>query len=158
MSLLPLFQWMARTSLGIFMRDSTWGFAIIEAVHLLALAILGGTVLILDLRLFGFFMRRRPATLLARETSRYFWASLTVMAISGALLAASEALKCYYNPAFRWKMVILAAAIVFHSTLHSKVARSDSDTVKPIWAPLTAAISLSLWLGVGLAGRAIGLI
>ncbi|MGA2602227.1 MAG: DUF6644 family protein [Bryobacteraceae bacterium] len=157
MSLLGLFRWLGGTPVGALIRDSTWGFAIVETVHLLALAVLGGTILIVDLRLIGLGLRRQPVRLLARELSPWFTGSLLVMVASGIVLTSGETLKCFYNPAFRWKMLLLAAAIAFYYTLHWKVVRSEGGEVG-IVSRLAGVISLMLWLSVGVAGRAIGLI
>jgi hypothetical protein len=95
--------------------------------------------------------------LLARELSPWFTGSLVVMIISGIVLTSGETLKCFYNPAFRWKMLLLAAAIAFYYTLHWKVVRSKGENTG-IASRLAGIVSLMLWLSVGLAGRAIGLI
>ena len=59
--LLPFFQWCQDSALGVTIRESVWMFPIIEAVHLLALALIGGAVLIVDLRLAGLVLRSQPA-------------------------------------------------------------------------------------------------
>ena len=52
MTVLSVFQWLGHTAVGRAMQHSTYGVAIVEMVHLLALAIFGGTILLVDLRLF----------------------------------------------------------------------------------------------------------
>ena len=64
---------------------------------------------------------------------------------------AAEAMKCYYHPAFRLKMVLFALSVLFNFTIHRSAVRMPSA-----WSKMAAAASLALWLGVGLAGRAIG--
>jgi hypothetical protein len=81
--------------------------------------------------------------------------SLAVMVASGTLLATAFPLKYYYSPAFRLKMLILALAVSFYFTLHLRVVTSDPDRLSA-WSKLAAVVSLLLWLGVGVAGRAIG--
>jgi len=67
-------------------------------------------------------------------------------------------MKCYYSPAFRWKMALLVTAVVFCFTLHRRAAlRAGIGIVSPPQR-IIAVVSLLLWLGVGIAGRAIGLI
>ena len=65
--LLPLFQWCQDSALGIAIRESTWMFPVIEAVHLLGLAAIGGAVLIVDLRLAGLALRSQPAGAIASD-------------------------------------------------------------------------------------------
>lgn len=156
MSLLPLFQWAAHAPIFAVMRDSKWGFAVVEMVHLLALASLGGTVLAVDLGILGIGLRRLPISRLARDLSRLFLGSLILTALSGVLLVAAEAMKCYYHPAFRLKMLLFALAVAFYFMLHRKLAGLGEGETPPAWSKPGAALSLALWLAVGLAGRAIG--
>jgi hypothetical protein len=156
MSLLPFFTWVENTGLGGTIRSSSWLFPVIEAVHLLGLAVIGGAVLVVDLRLFGFELRRQPVAQLARDAQRWLVGSLMVMLATGALLFSSEAIKCYYHPAFWFKMTSLFLAIVFTFTVRRKVALADETQVRPLWSKLVALVSIMLWSGVGIGGRWIG--
>jgi hypothetical protein len=156
MSLLPLFQWAAHAPLFSMMRDSKWGFASVEMVHLLALAAFGGTVLIVNLGVLGIGFRVRAPAKVATELAPIFLVSLIVMVLSGALLVSAEAMKCYYHPAFRLKMLLFALAVVFTFTVHRNAVTGPASSPSSIWSKAAAAASLALWLGVGLAGRAIG--
>jgi hypothetical protein len=158
MSLLPWFVALGHSALGLFMQTSKWGFAAVETVHLLALAILGGAVLIVDLRLLGVILRLESARVVGRDLSRLLLGSLVVMIFSGIAMLSEEVLKCYNSPAFRWKMALLATAVLFYFTLHRQ-ALLHTDKGRPdVWSRTVAIVSLTLWLGVGVAGRAIGLL
>jgi hypothetical protein len=152
------FQALAQSPLGHTMQTSQWAFAVVEMVHLLALAALGGSVLFLDLRLLGVTLRGESAAVISRDLGRILLVSLVVMILSGIGLLSEEAMKCFYSPAFRWKMALLATAVVFYFTLHRRAAlRAGTGTASPPQR-IIAVVSLLLWLGVGIAGRAIGLI
>jgi hypothetical protein len=153
--LLPLFQALNNSALGAYMTNSTYGFAMAEVVHLLALALLGGTVLLIDLRLLGIGLRHQTVARVARSLSPLLTGSLVAMLVSGVLLVSGEALKCYYNPAFRVKMLLLVVAVTFYFALHRRVVAKAAITPS-LWTKAAALISLALWLSVGLAGRAIG--
>ena len=152
------FMALAHSPLGHAMQTSRWGFAVVEMVHLLGLAILGGSVLIVDLRLLGVILKGESAITINRELSRVLLVSLSVMVLSGIALLSEEAGKCYYSPAFRWKMVLLAAAAVFYFTLHRQAILRTRRGTLMFWPRIAAVVSLLLWLGVGVAGRAIGLL
>ena len=154
--MLPFFQWCENSGLGNAIRQSAWLFPVIESVHLLALAVIGGLVLLLNLRLLGFGLRSQPPAQIARETQPWLTGGLAVMITTGILLFLSESVKCYYSPAFWTKMTFLLPAIVFTYTVHRKVALSDEGKVKPLLAKLTALTSVALWSVVGAAGRWIG--
>ena len=146
---------LGNSALGHAMQTSKWGFALVEMVHLIALALLGGAVLIVDLRLLGLILKGQSARLIGRDLSRILIGSLVVMILTGIALLSEEAGKCYFSPAFRWKMALLAVAVLFYFTMHRKaLLRTDHGRPTP-WARTTALISLTLWLGVGIAGRAI---
>lgn len=156
MSLLPFFQWCDRTAIAVAIRDSVWLFPAIEAVHLLALSLLGGAVLLLDLRLLGFGLRGQPVRELAADLSPWLLAGLAGMIASGVPMFLSEALKCYESPPFRFKMLFLLLAILFTFTVRRRIAASHETPRRPWRARLTALVSLTLWTSVGLMGRAIG--
>ena len=150
------FQWVESTRLHEMISTSSWAFAVIESVHLLALAVIGGAVLMLDLRFLGMGLRRQSIQDVAREAHPWLVASLIVMLVTGVALFVSEPTKCYYSIPFWWKMTSLALAIVFTFTVRRKVAMADELSMRPIWHKLTAVVSLMLWFGVGSGGRWIG--
>jgi hypothetical protein len=156
MSLLPFFQWSEASSLGTAIRNSLWLFPVIESVHLLGLALMGGSVLLVDMRLMGLGVGRKPVAALAREVEPWLIGTLIVMLTTGGLLFASEPTKLYYNGAFWMKMGFLAPAIIYTFTVRRKVLAADEARVGPLWGRVAALISIALWTGVGIGGRAIG--
>ena len=123
-SLHTLFRWLGHSTIGLAMARSTWGFPLIEMAHLIGLAGLGGTILIVDLQLLGIGPGRLPASRIVRELRPLFVTSLIVMMVSGVLLVSAEALKCYYNPAFRAKMALLFLAIAISYAIHRTLSRN----------------------------------
>ena len=156
MTLLPFFQWCEASLLGQTIRDSQWLFPVIESIHLIALASIGGAVLVLDLRMLGIGMRRRPVAEVAREAQPWLIASLVVMVVTGVSLFLSEAIKCYYSQAFWVKMTALPLAAFFALTVRRRVAAAEDGRFSPVVRGAVAVISLLLWFTVGAAGRWIG--
>ena len=156
MHIVHFFMWCENSAIGDAIRSSTWLFPVIEAVHLLGLALIGGAVLAVDLRLLRLALRRQPVAEVARDVQPWLVGSLIVMILTGSLLFMSEAMKCYYHPAFREKMTSLFLAIVFTFTIQRKVVSSDESRLSPVWARVVAIVSLVLWTGVGIGGRWIG--
>lgn len=155
-SWLPFFQWCDQTAIGVAIRDSVWLFPFVEAFHLLALALLGGAVLIVDLRLLGFGLRTQSVRELATELHPWMLAGLAVMILSGVLMFLSEALKCYDSPPFQLKMLFLFVALLFTFTLRRRVTLAADTPRRPFRSALVALTSLTLWTAVGLMGRGIG--
>src|SRR5262245_52729402 len=119
-------------------RNSVWLFPVIESVHLLALALIGGAILVVDLRLLGFGLTRQPVARLARDVQPWLVGGLIVMVTTGVLLFTSEAVKCYYSSAFRTKMTFLLPALVFTFTVRQRVTSAGEHRVRPLRNKLTA--------------------
>jgi len=153
--LLAFCRWCDASFFGEAIRNSVWLFPFVEIFHLLALGLLGGTIVLVNLSLLGVRFRGEPVSRLTRDVLPLFNASLAVMLISGFLLFSTEALKMYGSPAFQFKMCCLALAIIFSYTVYFRVARGDG-AYAPRWRKLTAVASFALWVGVALGGRAIG--
>jgi len=154
--LLPFFQWCEASPLGTAIRTSPWAFAVIESVHLLGLAVIGGAVLVVDLRLLGLGLRRQSLADVAREAQPWLVGSLIVMLATGVALFLSESIKCYYSTPFWTKMTCLLLAIVFTFTVRRRVTMAERPTLRPMWYRVVGLVSLMLWFGVGASGRWIG--
>ena len=149
--LLPWFQALESSALGEAIRNSHWLFPVIEAFHLLGLAVIGGAVLIVDFRLLGLGLRDQPVSRLARDMQPWVTGSLLMMIASGVPLFVSEAIKCYYSIPFWVKMTALAAAVVFTFTIRRSVVmagRAETPLNR-----IVAGISIGLWATVGWGGR-----
>ena len=156
MSLLDLFQWFEYSSLLVAMRSSPWLFPVIATIHLLGLAVLGGAVLIVDLRLLGLGLSRQLPAQLARDAEPLLLGSLLVMLLTGLLLFMCFATKYYYLTAFWVKLASLFLAVVFTFTIRRRVVTSGETRMRAIWSRPTALVSVSLWTSVVLTGRLIG--
>jgi len=154
--LLPFFQWCEASVFGSAIRTSPWAFAVIESVHLLGLAVIGGSVLVVDLRLLGLGLTNQSIRDVARDALPWLVGSLAVMLLTGVALFMSEAIKCYYSTPFWVKMTSLGLAILFTFTIRRKVTMADEARLRPLWLKATAIASLALWFGVGAGGRWIG--
>lgn len=151
-----LFQWLDTLPVSRFIRGSTFMFPAIEVVHLFGLVMLLGTLVIVNARLLGYGMRRQKVSQVWNGVWPWMHTGLVTMVITGIALFISEALKCYSNPAFWYKMGFLVAALLFHFSAYRKVASSDS--IRLGLTRLAGIASLLLWFGVGLAGRAIAFV
>jgi hypothetical protein len=150
------FMWCERTAVHDAIANSLWAFAVIESVHLLALAAIGGAVLVVDMRMLGLGLKRQAISEVARNAYPWLVGSLIVMLSTGIPLFLSEPTKCYYSYPFWVKMSALALAVVFTFTIRSRVARADESRMRPAVYKLVALVSLTLWFTVGAAGRWIG--
>jgi Family of unknown function (DUF6644) len=156
MSVLEFCTWVQYSPPLVAMRASPWMFPVIATVHLMGLAVVGGSVLLVDLRLLGLGLRRQPVALLARDAERWLIRGLFVMVATGILLFMCFATKYYYLTFFWVKMAALCVVVVLTLSIRRKIALADEARVSPMTSRLVAAISLMLWLTVALGGRYIG--
>jgi hypothetical protein len=156
MSVLALFRWCENSSVGVVLRGSRWMFPVVEAGHLLALTLFGAAVLIVDLRLWDLGLSQRPRADVARSVQPLLVTSLMAMIVTGYMLFAAEALRYYYNAAFWYKMIFMFFAVLFTFTVRRRVAMADESRIGPLWSRVVAVVSMTLWAGVGIGGKAIG--
>ena len=153
--MLGFFEWCEATWLGTAVRTSVWAFPVLEAIHLLGLSLLGGALLVVDLRMLGVgLIGQRPSTL-AAAARPWLIRALCVMLLTGVPLFLSEAVKCYYNTSFRVKMVALPVALAFTFLVRERVAR-DQALESSTWSRLVAAGSMAIWFTVAASARWIG--
>ncbi|HTR38950.1 MAG TPA: DUF6644 family protein [Bryobacteraceae bacterium] len=159
MTVLGACEWLQSLPLASGVKHSAWQFPLVESVHSLALAVMLWPAAILDLRLLGAIMKRRPVSAVAAQFLPWVWIGFTTMVLSGSILFASEAVKCYDSPFFRVKVVLLVVAglnaLVFHTTVFRDVSVWDNDLHTPLRAKMAGAFSLLVWIGVVAMGRAL---
>jgi hypothetical protein len=156
MTLLEVCRWIQNSSLLVGMRSSPWLFPIVATIHLFGLAIVGGSVLVVDLRLLGLGLRRQPVSKLARDAELWLLRGLLVSIPTGVLLFMCFATKYYYLTTFWVKMASLLLVLLFTFSVRRKVTMSDETRSRPVWTRLVAVVSLALWTSVAIAGRLIG--
>jgi hypothetical protein len=154
-----VFSWLESTEIATAIRESTWLFPTIETVHVFAIVLVVGSVMIVDLRLLNVASRERSVTDLTREVLPWTWAAFALAALSGGLLFTSSAMKYVNNLPFRFKMVLLLLAgvnmLVFHRLTSRSIAGWDRS-IPPTPARVAGGLSLLLWFGVISLGRWIG--
>ena len=157
MTLLKVFDWLELTFIGAAIRDSIWLFPVIESFHLIGLAILGGSILIVDFRLVGFGLNQLSTRHVAQACRPWFIFSLILMIFTGIPMFLSEAIKCYYNPFFWIKMGALLIALLLTFTLRAKISMNSDSLEKSNLATRSIGIvSMCTWFTVAASGRWIG--
>jgi hypothetical protein len=155
-SLLEFCRWIQYSAPLVEMRASPWIFPAIATVHLFGLAIIGGAVLLVDLRLLGFGLRGQPALHVVRDAERWLVRGLFIAIPTGILLFMCFATKYYYLAFFWVKLAALVLVLVFTFSIRRRVALAADGSVSPAHSRIVALVSLSLWTTVALGGRYIG--
>ena len=149
-----VFDALEQTWLAMVIKESLWYFPAIEAVHLLGLALLGGAILVVDLRMLGVGLRGQAIHEVAAAAHKWLLLAIGVMLATGIPLFLSEAVKCYFNTSFWVKMVALVIGLVFTFTIRNRIASSGSAST--LTCKLVGAFSIVVWFVVAAAGRWIG--
>ncbi len=143
------------------MRESgVWTYGLVNLVHILGVASLFGSVLLMDLRLLGAWPRV-PIWAVSRPTSRVAATGLLVAGASGACMLATNATEYVGNPFLLIKFAAIALGLVNVVVLRSLPAwrnrRLREPTTRESWhLAIAGGLSLICWLTAVGAGRLIG--
>jgi Family of unknown function (DUF6644) len=158
--MLSICQWIQQTPASVAIRESIWVYPILDVLHCVGVLLVAGTIVVVDLRLLGFGMRRAPVTSVIGQVLPWTLSGFTFMFVTGSLLAWSEPLKLYQSQFFRWKLLFLALAgcnaLLFHFGIYRGVCAWDSSSLTPARARLAGVVSIICWICVIAAGRAVG--
>jgi hypothetical protein len=153
-------KWLQAMPLSVFIHKTAWAFTTVEVVHVFAIAIMIGTIMIVDLRLLGVASAKRSFTEFSRLLLPFTWVAFAIVVIAGALLFIGQPLEYFGNAVFWTKMVLIALAginmIVFEFLTVRDVKEWDLSRTPPLAARLAGGISITCWLLVLFCGRLIG--
>ena len=145
------FVWLEGTRMAIAVRDSLMLTGALSAVHLVGFTLTTGGALVANLNLLGLLFPDRPPLEVTRPASRGIALGLTISALTGVLLFAPRATVASVNGIFQMKMLLLVAAVLFHTLVHQRVARVATSLSLRRG---TGAVGLLLWTSLALAGCA----
>ena len=148
------------SGLGQAMRQWLWLYPSVEIVHIVGIALLFGSIAVLDLRLLG-FSRQISARTLARHVLPWTLGSFLLIIPSGLLMFTAHASEFIDSEVFVLKMLLILAggvnAAIFHTTVFRSADVWDSEEMRKLPPPPSvrafAALSLVLWLSVIACGR-----
>jgi hypothetical protein len=156
-----LLQALEATPWGTAVRENTWLFPTIESVHVLALVMVVGSIMVVDLRLLNLASRQRSVKELTDDVLPWTWTAFGCAAITGTLLFSSSAMRYSHIWQFEAKMCMLVLAAInmgiFHLGAFRSVAHWDQAPSRPpLAARLAGGISLGIWLIIVALGRFVG--
>jgi hypothetical protein len=153
-------QWLQALPLSVFIHKTAWAFTAVEVIHVFAIALMIGTIMIVDLRLLGLGSKKRPFTEFSRLLLPFTWVAFAIAVIAGALLFISRPLEYFGSAVFWIKMVLIALAGINMAAFEFITVRGvkewDLSPTPPLAARLAGGISITCWLLVLFCGRLIG--
>lgn len=152
--------WLEGTALATRIREALFLFPLLESAHVIGLALVVGTIAVVDLRLLGLASTERSFHRMTSDILKWTWAAFALTAVTGALMFTTNAGVYYHNTYFRAKMVLLVLAglnvLAFELTAGRTSDGWDRARSAPLAGRTIAALSLAVWVAVIVTGRMIG--
>ena len=139
------------SGLGRTMRESLWAYPIVETFHIIGLATIFGSVLVVDLRLLG-LSRTVSVARLARHALPWTVAGFGLVLCTGLMMFSAHTEDFLGNGVFMLKMGLILAAGINAATLHTGPLRAAGDwdlgVPPPARVRVAAGLSIVLWMSV----------
>ena len=143
----PFFQWMNDLAVSKAIGESIWIYPLVQAIHLVFLALFAGALLIVDLRLMGLGMREQPAAKVARDARPWLIVGFIGLVVTGMPQLMQNAMREYFSEFFWIKMYVLPIALIYTFTIRQRIALADEARLAPMWSKLAGLVSILLWMG-----------
>ena len=154
----PFFEWMQGLALSAFFLESVWPTPIVQCIHLVAVAVFAGALLLVDLRLLGTGLTMASIPQVARAAQPWLVGSFVVLVLTGIPQMTSTAMKQYYSPFFWWKMQAVFIGLVVTFLIRRHIASKEEGHYGPVWPKVVGVTSIALWTSVTIGARLIGLL
>jgi hypothetical protein len=149
--------WLEQTQLSQAMQVHTWIVPAVQTVHILAIAAVMSSVLMLNLRLLGVTGRDQPLAGVSARFRPVIWWTLPILLVSGSMLIVGEPVRSLENAFFQIKMLLLITVIIvtlgYQAPLNKDAGFWEATNTRRGAIKLIAAFSLLLWVGIVCAGR-----
>jgi len=152
-----LSKWLAATPLSHTIQTSGWVIPALQTVHILCVAVLFSSAMLVDLRFFRVLQRDVPLADVARRFLPTIWPVLLILLLTGSLLIIGEPRRSLLNNTFSVKMGLLAVAVLLTLALQwplrARPGFWERDRRRLIAGQLAATVSILIWCGILFAGR-----
>jgi uncharacterized membrane protein SirB2 len=150
-------DWLSSTPISLLFQTVEWIIPMVQSVHILAIAIVMSSVIMVDLRLMGLMGHSQSISGMARRFIPWVWWALVVLLLSGVLLTIAEPRRELLNVVFQTKMVLVIVAIIVTAIFQETVRRNmefwDLTPGRRAGAWATAVVSLLVWSAIVGCGR-----
>lgn len=149
--------WLSGTGFSLWLQTHFWVIPTGQSIHILSIAALFGSALMLDMRIFGLAGGTRTLGQLSSRYEPWIWWAMVILLLSGSILAIAEPVREFINPIFWIKMALVPIAVVLNVWFYRVVRRKA-----PIWdqheTPHTAIrvcaiLLIFLWWAIMFCGR-----
>ncbi len=150
-------RWLGATALSHAIQTAGWVIPALQTIHILAIAVLFFSAVIVDLRLWRVLQSDVPLKDVARRFLPVIWPVLLILLLTGSLLIVGEPRRSLLNVTFYLKMAMLAFAIVLTVALQWSLSSApefwEKDGGRRIAVRFAATLSILVWCCIIFAGR-----
>ncbi|HVY35046.1 MAG TPA: DUF6644 family protein [Caulobacteraceae bacterium] len=150
-------DWLSATPISLTIQSVLWIIPVIQSIHIIAVTLIVGAVLMVDMKLLGVVGRDMPISGATRRFLPWVWVAVVVLLLTGSVLTVAEPRRELINNVFRLKMLLVLAACALtggFQIIVSRNAEAWGDQPSNQWsARAVAIISLALWVGIIMCGR-----
>ena len=160
--LLDFCRWIYEMPLSLEVRQMTWGISTVQSIHIAAIAVVMGSILMIDFRVLNLTGRSQSLADMTQRLMPGIWGALLVLFVTGAVLIFAEPLRSLTSPAFQVKMVLVVVAFAMTALFRRKLAVDaqfwERSAQRRTTARVIAVCSLAMFVGIIFAGRLIAYI
>jgi len=149
--------WVEQTELSAFVKTNEWVVPTLQTIHILCVAIVLSSILMMTLRILGIIGKDEPVQAFAARFLPWIWYTIPVLAIGGLLQISAEPERSLLNKMFQLKMALLVVAMaglaVLGRKIYASAGESGASPTNPAQMRLISLVVFAVWLGVISAGR-----
>jgi hypothetical protein len=150
-------KWLAATPVSHTIQTAGWIIPALQTIHILAVAALFSSAVIVDLRFWRLLQRDVPLPGVARRFLPVIWPVVLILLLTGSLLIVAEPRRSLLNTTFYFKMTFLGTALVLTGGLQWSLSSVpefwDKNRGRRVAGMFAATVSILVWCGVLFAGR-----
>ena len=152
--LTPFTNWLTATPLSTMMGEVSWMIPAVQSAHIMAIAVLAGAALMVDLRLLGAFGEGESIPAFTRRYLPWLWWALLGLLLTGALMIAAEPHRALQNTTFVLKMAMVLVAAALTALIQAPL-KADAGfwQGRKTLGRLFAVASLCIWTAIVFCGR-----
>ena len=147
--------WVEKTNLSMFVKTHDWAVPTLQTLHILCVAIILSSILMLTLRIMGLIGKDEPVQVFAARFLPWIWYSIPVLAVGGLLQISAEPERSLSNKIFQMKMVMLVVVMAGMFALGRKVyaPAGEASLAGGPQVKIISIVVFILWLAIITAGR-----
>ena len=153
----PLAEWIAATPLSKALSDQPWVVPTSQSIHILAVAAVFSSALMINLRLLGVGAKGRSVTQLSDTLIPWMWRGLVVLLLTGGIQTLAEPVRQFVTPVFWAKMAMIimvtVMTILFVRALRRNAPLWDDVSSRPLQTKIFAVVSTLMWVAIIVCGR-----